>query len=304
MKWIKHGILFQPPAGLTWMATHAAVPCVLETGDLLRVYFTGRDTANRSRVGFFDFNPEEPARPVRVSTDAVLSPGSLGSFDDSGAMTSCVLRHQDSVYLYYIGWNLGRTVPFYNSVGLAISRDGGLSFEKASRGPILPRDDTDPYFTASSWVMVENDFWRMWYLSCCRWELDETGQPKHYYHIKYATSHDGIHWNKTGIVSIDFQSPEEYAISRPCVTKDAGGPYRMWYSYRGKRYRIGYAESADGVRWTRKDQLAGIEPSPSGWDSDMIEYPCVFRHGANTYMLYNGNGFGRTGIGLATLESY
>ena len=301
MKWIKQGIVFQPQPGSTWMTTHAAVPCVLDTADLVRVYFTGRDPANRSHTGFFDFNPDEPSRVCSVSKDTVLSPGPLGSFDDSGAMASCVLRHQDSVYLYYIGWNLGRTVPFYNSAGLAISRDGGLTFEKASRGPILPRDDIDPYFTASSWVMIEGDLWRMWYLSCCRWELDEAGQPKHYYHIKYATSHDGIHWNRTGLVSIDFQSPEEYAISRPCVIKDDDGLYRMWYSYRGERYRIGYAESTDGMRWTRKDQLAGIEPSNSGWDSEMIEYPCVFRHHGKTYMLYNGNDYGETGIGLASL---
>jgi len=304
MKWTKQGILFQPPTDLAWMTTHAAVPCALENGDMVRVYFSGRDRADRSHTGFFDFNPEAPQRIAEVSERAVLSPGPLGAFDDSGAMAACAVRHNGLIYLYYIGWNLGRTVPFHNSAGLAISSDGGLSFDKASRGPILARDDIDPYFTASAWVTVEGDSWRMWYLSCCRWEIDEAGQPKHYYHIKYATSRDGIHWHKTGLVSIDFQCAEEYAISRPSVIQDEDGLYRMWYSCRGERYRIGYAESTDGIRWIRKDPLAGIEPSSSGWDSEMIEYPCVFRHHGKTYMLYNGNGYGKTGIGLATLASY
>ena len=52
----------------------------------------------------------------------------------------------------------------------------------------------------------------------------------------------------------------------------------MWYSYRGDAYRIGYAESVDGLEWERKDEEAGIDVSADGWDSEMIEYPCVFEH--------------------------
>jgi hypothetical protein len=73
----------------------------------------------------------------------------------------------------------------------------------------------------------------------------------------------------------------------------------MWYSYRGESYRTGYAESQDGINWQRKDEEAGIDVSPSGWDSEMIAYAHVFNHRGKRYMLYNGNGYGKTGIGLA-----
>jgi predicted GH43/DUF377 family glycosyl hydrolase len=76
----------------------------------------------------------------------------------------------------------------------------------------------------------------------------------------------------------------------------------MWYSYRGRSYRIGYAESDNGIEWVRKDEEVGIDVSESGWDSEMIEYPYIFDHEGQRYMLYNGNGYGRTGIGLAVLE--
>ena len=59
--------------------------------------------------------------------------------------------------------------------------------------------------------------------------------------------------------------------------------------------------SANGLNWTRMDQDAGIARSESGWDSEMIEYPFVFDHGGQRYMLYNGNGYGKTGFGLAAL---
>jgi hypothetical protein len=77
----------------------------------------------------------------------------------------------------------------------------------------------------------------------------------------------------------------------------------MWYSYRGERYRIGYAASRDGMRWLRRDDLAGIEPSSDGWDADMIEYPAVFDTRRGRFMLYNGNGYGRSGLGLAVQEA-
>jgi hypothetical protein len=78
--------------------------------------------------------------------------------------------------------------------------------------------------------------------------------------------------------------------------------YRMWYCYRGDRYRIGYAESPDGLVWQRKDEQAGIDVSSEGWDSEMLAYPHVFDHEGQRYMLYNGNDYGKTGIGLAVLK--
>jgi hypothetical protein len=73
----------------------------------------------------------------------------------------------------------------------------------------------------------------------------------------------------------------------------------MWYCYRGTAYRLGYAESADGIAWARKDEEVGIDISPSGWDSEMLAYPWVLRHGNAMYMFYNGNSYGKSGVGLA-----
>lgn len=296
--WVKRGLVFAPDASHPWMKSHASVPCVRVMGpDRVRVFFSGRDPDDRSHVGWFDFDPREPVRTVQPCERAALEPGGLGSFDESGAMGSWVLDSGGATWLYYIGWNRGVTVPFYNSIGLARSDDGGETFNRAFEGPIIGRDRTDPYFTASSCVLVEDGAWRMWYVSCTGWRL-EGGRPRHYYHIRHATSEDGVEWQRSGLAAIDFEHGGEYAISRPSVVRD-GDLYRMWYSFRGPAYRIGYAESRDGIVWQRKDDEAGIDVSPTGWDSEMIEYPCVFDFAGRRYMLYNGNDYGRTGIGLA-----
>lgn len=76
----------------------------------------------------------------------------------------------------------------------------------------------------------------------------------------------------------------------------------MWFSCRGEQYRIGYAESEDGIRWNREDSAVQLSPVREAWDSAAVAYPHVFEHRGSLFMLYNGNDYGRTGFGLAMLE--
>jgi hypothetical protein len=283
------------------MNSHAALPFAEHvTGNLFNIYFSGRDTQQRSIIGYAQIDLSNPRQSLVVHPQPILSYGSLARYDEHGAMNSWVTYHNGKKYLYYIGWNLGVSVPFQNSIGLAIADEGSMNFEKAGLGPILGRNWFDPCFVASCCVLVDGGIWRMWYLSCMKWEIVD-GKPRHYYHLKYAESADGIIWRPTGKVCIDFKNAGEYAISRPSVIKEPNGLYRMWFSYRGDRYRIGYAESRDGLDWKRMDEQVGIDISdnPDDWDGKMVEYPHVFDHIGKRYMLYNGNGYGMTGAGLA-----
>lgn len=301
--WSKQGVIFNPSGSLPqWLNSHAAVPVAVPLGgDQYRVFFSGRDSSQRALIGYIEIDITAPEKVLTISQSPVVGLGEPGSFDDCGVHVGSVVVHQERQFLYYAGWNLGITVPFYANIGLAISDDGGCTFQKYSRSPILDRNSVDPFFTASPCVLIDNSVWRMWYPSCAEW-IYENGKPKHRYHIKYAESKNGIQWERRGVVCIDFESDEEYAIARPYVIFD-GHVYRMWYSFRGSSYRIGYAESEDGIRWQRMDNSVGIDVSEDGWDSEMIEYAFVFEHHDRTYMFYNGNGYGQTGIGYAVLDS-
>jgi hypothetical protein len=288
-----------PPAGAAWAASHAALPAVANVGsDGFDLYYSPRDADGRAHIARARVN--DAFNVTAVDEEPALAPGELGAFDDSGVTTSWVTSHEGREYLYYTGWTRGVSVPFYFYVGLAVSEDGGQSFERVSRAPILERSDADPFLTASPCVLVDGGRWRMWYVSCVRWARED-GEPKHWYHIKYAESEDGVDWSRDGTVCIDFKDESEYAIARPCVVRD-GDLYRMWFSARGDAYRLGYAESRDGISWERRDGEAGLDPSESGPDSEMIAYPLVFDFKERRHMLYNGNGYGATGIGRAELE--
>ena len=300
MKWRKLGLIFQARGQRDWMQTHAAVPIAepLE-GSVCRIYFSTRDAANRSHTASLVVDLERPQTLLELDEAPILAPGPLGGFDDSGAMATWLTRVGPRRYLYYIGWNLGVTVPFRNAIGLAISEHGG-PFRRQAPGPIMDRTPQEPHVVASCCILREGNLWRNWYLAGIGW-VAAPERPEPRYHLRYAESADGIHWQRQGQVAIDLAASDETAISRPSVLRD-GDTWKMWYSTRGAAYRIGYAESADGQIWQRQDARVGIAPSVSGWDADMIEYPHVFDLNGRRYMLYNGNGYGLSGFGLAVGE--
>lgn len=307
MKWFKQGVIFAPDRNYEWMVSHASVPVVDEArAGVLRIYFGTRDGGGRSQVSYIEVDAARPENVLYVHDRPLLPLGRPGTFDDSGIMPSWITNDGNKKCLYYIGWNVKVAVPYHLSIGLAVSEDGGRSFQKISEGPLLDRSIDEPFFNTAPCVLREADRWRMWYVSCTGWE--SSSDPR--YHVKYAESLDGITWRRTNHVCIDYDE-RTGAIGRPCVYKD-GDRYKMLYSYRGVRdyrtdrtqsYRLGYAESADGITWTRRDDDAGIERSESGWDSEMMEYCYYYTAGDRSYLFYNGNGFGKTGIGYAVLTN-
>ena len=295
--WRKLGLVFRPTADFPWRLSHAATPTAEVLSDrIVRVYFTSRDAANRSHVSSLELDPRQPTTVRNLSEEPLVAPGPSGAFDDSGAAMGCLVVVGAARWLYYLGWNISdRSVPWRNSIGLAISEGEGLRFEKIGDAPILGRNEVDPHSLSYPWIVREGARWRMWYGSNLGWGATEESM-RHV--IKSAESPDGLTWERRGEVAIGLSGATEFAVSRPCVLKDPGG-YRMWYSRRDPGYRIGYAESADGRRWSRRDELAALEPSADGWDSKTVEYACVFDAGGERYMLYNGNDYGREGFGLA-----
>ncbi|HEY2510673.1 MAG TPA: hypothetical protein VGI39_07450 [Polyangiaceae bacterium] len=312
MSWTKHGLIYAPRGQFGWNLSHAQVPTVDVVDDRVwRIYYSTRDADNKSWTSFIEVEAENPSKVLYEHPEPILPLGRMGTFDDSGIMPSCVVRVNDSTrYLYYVGWTTRQTVPYHNSIGLAVSRDGGRSFAKLAEGPLFGPTLEEPYFTGTSCVLVEGDLWRCWYLSAIKWEPFE-GKPEPFYDIKYAESDDGIRWRRGGQVAVSLRLPHEAGLVPTTVLK-IGGRYQMWYGRRNlahyrtdpaNSYRIGYAESPDGIHWERMDSAAGIDLSSEGWDSMMISYPhVVIGRGGRQCMFYNGNGFGRTGFGYATRE--
>jgi hypothetical protein len=295
VRWRPRGRVFEP-GGRPWLRTHASLPLTLPLGgDRCRVLFAGRDADDRSHVASVELDLAG-GTTTGLSPEPLLAPGGPGTFDGDGVYAASAVVRGSEVYLYTIGWNRGVPAPlFYASIGLAVSDDGGISFRKHSSAPILARSEHDPCLVTSPCVLLDGGTWRMWYVSGIGWRRDG-GRLRSLYDVKYAESGDGVSWRREGLTCIALE-PGETNISRPCVLAD-GGRYRMWFAVdAGRGYALGYAESDDGLRWTRIAGDAG--PPRAEWDGEAQAYPWVWRHEGRLRMLYNGNAFGREGFGLA-----
>ena len=297
-KWTKLGLLVGPDPKIEWLAGGSGPCCAIANindASIVDLYISGRDSQNRSRLGLVRFSLESET-VVDISEPPVLPLGTRGTFDENGTSYPSVVRDGCQLLMYYTGWIKGVHVPWYNDLGLATSLNG-LSFERISRAPAIPRGDLDHIGIGSSCVLRDGDSWHMWYTRFDRWGTSPQDHP-HYYNIKHAHSEDGVVWFLDTAVCIDFRDSSEYAVAKPCVLK-VGGRFVMWYSHRGVSYRAGLAVSDDGLHWTRMDKHVGIDVSVTGWDSEMLCYPHVFDAGENFYMFYNGNKYGVEGLGVA-----
>jgi len=301
--WKKKGLVFEPKIlGFT----HGSHPCIMHIKDDNHlVAFTCRDKNSRSHI-FLSNAIVDDGRLVLIGEPKLaLFPGPIGYFDCDGAISVCFIKHKNDCYLYYVGWQNLPDDMWICDTGRVVVDVDNLSLRREYPGPVLGRDKNNPLFAAGTAFLIIDDVWHTWYNSGSRWE--KTGEElKHYYGIHHAKSENGVDWICDPNICIPFADKYEYAFGRPSVVV-IDGIHCMWFAHRATKdiatYRIGFASSHDGLKWERNDELAGIDVSKEGWDSEMICYPYVFDHKGKRYMLYNGNDYGLTGFGLAVLES-
>lgn len=305
MPWKKLGNIFCPTEHN--LRSHAQVPTVHVSKNVINIYFSSRNELGKSYPYKAVFDVKNPTRLLQFTNEPIMDLGAPGTFDDDGVMPSAILDSGDLIKMYYSGWNQRTNTPYHNSTGLAHSSDGGKTFKRTYEGPVLDRTHSEPYLAVTPSILFEDNKYKMWYVSGLRWQLiDNKYEP--IYVIKYAQSDDGITWERPSHICIP-QHYELEAFSHPSVIKE-DGIYHMWYCYRGSEdyrngensYRMGYATSENGIDWVRNDKENIVQPSSDGWDSTMICYPYVFFAQEKKYMVYNGNGFGQTGFGLAIWE--
>tara|TARA_Y100001978_G_C23684199_1_gene430853 strand:+ start:227 stop:1156 length:930 start_codon:yes stop_codon:yes gene_type:complete len=298
---LKKGIIVESNPNKWWWKTHAAAPTPLKINDdIYRIFFSGRDIKNRSQIGFIDIEIiNDDIKVINYSEDPVLTNGKLGLFDDNGVTPSSVIKVKDKIYLYYIGWNPGSTTRMNIFGGLAISSDNGINFERYSKAPILERSKLNPYINTSAFVVqINKDLFYMYYVSGTEWVNKDL--PK--YNIQFAKSIDGKEWIREGKVCIDYKNSDEVALARPFVLKNKDF-FEMWFCHKSinTNYAFGYATSNDGINWIRKENLPAEIPlsNQNSWDSEMNAYPSIIRNKEFEFLIYNGNGYGLSGMGYA-----
>ena len=316
MRWAKRGKLFDPTGHklANNCVQFAQSPQALVLQDRVRIFFSTRERDNigkyLSHVAFVDFD-KSLQHIIDVSHHTVIELGGLGCFDEHGIFPINVVRDGNRVLAYTTGWNRKVSVSADASIGLAVSHDDGLTFQKYGKGPVMTASLHEPFLVCDAFVTVDAGRYHMWYIYGTKWQkFTETDPPDRVYKIAYASSSNGIDWQRDGRQIISDRLNEDECQALPTVFR-RGDTYHMYFCYRqahgfrqqrSSAYRLGYAYSKDLTDWVRDDAAAGMDVSQEGWDSEMQCYPHTFELEGRIYMLYNGNEFGRHGFGLAVLE--
>lgn len=300
MHWRKLGQLYCPEPIHPKLISHAANPlAVLLEGDVYRIFFSGRDAQNRSSVGFVDMDIVK-REVVYIHDRPVFEHGAENTFYSHGVSIGNCYQVNNSRYILFMGWQYPPDGHWRGDIGrLILAPDFSLRLD--SDVPFMAVDKVDPVSLSYPWVIQDQSgLFRMWYGSTVTWDAGN-GEMLHV--INQATSNDGQRWQRKGL-AVPYSLGVAQAFSRPTVIGGLNEGYHMWFSYRsgsGEKYKIGYACSNEGRVWELRLMDAGIDVSDTGWDSEMIEYPFVFEHKGERLMLYNGNGYGSTGFGMAVL---
>src|SRR5205814_456662 len=136
-------------SGRTPSSRHSALqptPLVKSAQGLIRVFTGMRDRDGISRVGFVDVSCDDPSKVLDVSRVPALDVGVPGAFDDNGVVPTSIVERDGRLYLFYAGYQLAPKVKFLVFGGLAVSSNGGDSFERYSRAPVCDRTDEELYF--------------------------------------------------------------------------------------------------------------------------------------------------------------
>jgi hypothetical protein len=300
VRWEKRGLVWGPRGFAPW-AAHSALqptPHLFPDGPL-RVYAGLRDADGRGSVGFVDLDPDDPSRVLRVCERPALHRADAGAFAIDGVVPAAVTQAGDELRLYYAGYlrNEGE-IRFTVFCGLAVSHDGGETFEAHGDEPVMGASSEGRLFRVIHSIRSEGGRWRAWYGAGSEFRRGET-KTLPVYDVRYCESPDGIAFPDEGTVCIPVRG-EEHRVGRPWVVRSGGG-YEMYFGAGTERvpYRLAYARSEDGIVWERDDEALGLERSESGWDSEMIAYPAVVQTRGRTYLFYNGNDYGREGFGYA-----
>jgi predicted GH43/DUF377 family glycosyl hydrolase len=303
LNWTKLGRVYVPTGEFGWNKIGAFLPTTLLMDDIIRVYISMHDENMVGRIGYVDVDANNPLKILKISKTPVLDIGEPGMFDDNGVTPASIIEYDDVLYLYYVGWQLGVKVRYYLFPGVAISENGGNTFRRLFKSPILDRCPGQEFLRTAPSVIVDNDKFFMWYVAGGKWIL-LNGKTVPTYRMYHIRSDSPYLWPKSpGITCLYEENENEFGYGRPQVIKE-NDFYKMFYSIRYKDvgYRLGYAESSDALCFERKDNLMNIDVSDVGWDSESLSFASIVDYNNKRYMFYNGSHGGRTGFGVALLE--
>ena len=297
--WRKLGLVLEASGG-PLSQSHAMLPTPHVMSDRVRVFYASCDANLRGRVFFADFDPSPPFKAIGRSRGPVLDVGPAGAFDCDGANPSQAIEVDGRLALLYIGWRRGQPDEPYTLFGaVAFSDDQGESFVRAD-APLLPPRAGERLFRTAPFIERTPDGYRLLYIGGDAFIAVANGRRLPIYSLMELRSSRIWAWDgaSTALMSPDVDAGE-VGFGRPVVFTGAGGVRRLMLSVRTREgYRL--VETTADFGPAGRPALETVIPAPlAAWEQEMTCFgaPCAVN--GHQLLFYNGDGYGRSGMGLA-----
>jgi hypothetical protein len=267
-------------------------------GSLFRIYFNSRDTMNRSEVWSVDFDLQA-MQIVESSLKVQLDyRGKFPQYCQNGISLGSVFTLSNERFIGFMGWYVPHRKHWVGEIGrLRIDSEFNLElFDSSPWIGISPDDPVSLSYPAVQEVKGGSD---IWYGTTRTWDAGN-GEMLHTLERSHLDHYGAI--TKTQAV-VPYQLGEAQAFSRPSLI-NAGGVTLFSYSFRGNqnKYQIAVRTMEAIGESVEFGEPSVFSPGQIAWENEMVEYPYMVQYQGKIFMLYNGNSFGKSGIGLAEIE--
>ena len=196
----------------------------------------------------------------------------------------------------YKMWYLSGYNSAHGNIWYAESSDG-INWINKSNGPVLDTDSLgswDGLTVGGGTIIKDGNIYKMYF--------NGVNSPYGRSQIGYATSYDGVHWQKYPYPVLQADSSQKYHLGTESVIK-VNGVYYMYYQSSPVNnynlYVINLAVSNDGINWTNYENNPIMTPTLS-WEGVGITYASVIYDSNEFIMVYQSMNRDAFGIAYST----
>jgi predicted GH43/DUF377 family glycosyl hydrolase len=275
-----------------WDASSVTYPNIIYNNNEFLMYYTGVNSGGKWEIGLA--SSADGIKWTKYSGNPVLKVSSSGW--DIGWIGRPSVVYDGTNYKM---WYQGRSGSGNTKIGYATSSNG-ITWTKYPGNPVLVEGSPGSWESShpnSPHVHFNGLEYKMWYTG-----VDSNSVC----HIGYATSIDGINWQKfenNPVLPGPSSNPTIYTLGKSDITVyQKQNEYFGWYNNdTGPSAEIFYATSSNGTYWNEYANNPVIKKGPTNaWDTGAVHAPEFFMMNKQYWLFYSGrNNGGSSQIGLA-----
>ena len=304
LSWTDYGVIFPVNNLESWAKSHAYVPTAIELDETIRVFVAFLSGKKHGRLGYVDVCRHDPRQIRGYSKSPVIEDAPEGYFDANGVTPLGIVREQDTMRLYYAGWEVvpDPLVRYRLQTGLLLGDPVKSYFKRYGVSPVIATRQVEENVRTGGCILKLPDGYHCW-LATQKGSTSHMGKVLPVYDLEYLHSEDGLVWPEAQTNVFSHKPNEILGYGRSAIWLNEKHEFEGLFSVRnwdGNYTDIMYATSLDGIVWSslsRSGMAFCAEMTCDGQTS--VSFPNIIQQENRKLMFYNGNDFGREGLRLA-----